>query len=153
MARHVNRHLLLSLSLPLALAAAACENNAVGRPCDVRSDGGSLQGSFNREALECPTRLCVKPALQFGGRNVTPETAPHCSAECSSDSDCDGEKRVDPPSKNPRDHRCVNGFVCGITFEVGPLACKKICLCKDFLPDPKTKPREYQSAIHPASCQ
>ena len=54
-----------------------------------------------------------------------------CTAECSRDSDCAGESR-DPA--NPADKRCSRGFACAIPFAVGPLCCKKLCVCKDFLP-------------------
>jgi hypothetical protein len=76
------------------------------------------------------TRICVKPARDTGVATAA-HTAPFCTAECSKDSDCDGETR---DSANSGDKRCKGGFVCGVGFEVGPLCCKKICLCKDFIP-------------------
>jgi hypothetical protein len=110
------------------LLGAGCENKAIGRPCDVQSDAGSMQAVFNGQALECPSRICIKPSRE---QNVaTTDTSPYCTAECSKDSDCDGERR-DP--SNGKDRRCKGGFVCGVGFEVGPLCCKKICLCRDFL--------------------
>jgi hypothetical protein len=60
----------------------------------------------------------------------TPPTDATCSAECDQDSDCPGEKR-DPA--NYLDHRCAKGFACGIPMVVGPLSCKKLCVCKDFV--------------------
>jgi hypothetical protein len=61
---------------------------------------------------------------------ITPPTQATCSAECTQDSDCDGELR-DPT--NALDQRCASGFACSIPFVVSPLACKKLCICKDFL--------------------
>ena len=113
----------------VTLVAAACEDKAIGRPCDVQSDAGAMQAVFNGQALECPSRICVKPARDQGVATES-QTSAYCTAECSNDSDCDGERR-DP--SNGRDRRCTMGYVCGVAFEVGPLCCKKICLCKDFV--------------------
>jgi hypothetical protein len=112
-----------------ALLGSGCENKAIGRPCDVQSDASAMQAVFNGQALECPSRICIKPSREQGVATDT-MTAPYCTAECSKDSDCDGERR-DP--SNGRDHRCQSGFVCGVGFEVGPLCCKKLCLCRDFI--------------------
>jgi hypothetical protein len=133
-ARHVVSAVLgVALLGALAFGTTACEDKAIGRPCDVSSDAGAMQAVFNGQALECPTRLCVKPSRdQAVARPV--DTAPYCSAECSKDSDCDGERR---DKTNPRDKRCETGFVCGVAFEVGPLCCKKVCLCKDFITVPQ----------------
>jgi hypothetical protein len=119
----------LWLVAALSLATAACEDKAIGRPCNVQYDGGTQQAVYNGQALECPTRLCLKPARDQGVASVV-DTVPYCTAECSKDSECDGETRN---TDNGRDKRCNKGFVCGVAFETGPLCCKKICLCKDFL--------------------
>jgi len=128
------RRLLSALTLVGALSSlvfvlGACEDKAIGRRCDVQADAGEMQAVFNGQALECPTRICLKPAADPMVAKV--DTAPYCTAECSSDSDCDGETR---DGNNGGDKRCKTGFVCGVGFEVGPLCCKKICLCKDFIP-------------------
>jgi hypothetical protein len=57
-------------------------------------------------------------------------TGAYCSATCSKDSDCDGEKRDNAEAS---DLRCAGGYACGVAFVVGPLCCQKLCLCKDFL--------------------
>jgi hypothetical protein len=64
------------------------------------------------------------------------KTAAVCSAECSKDSDCEGETR----GEKPADLRCEKGFVCGVAFEVGPLCCKKLCVCRDFVSGGLPKP-------------
>jgi hypothetical protein len=112
-----------------ALVGTGCEDKAIGRPCDVLADAGATQAVYNAQALECPSRICLKPIVS--GEDKSVDTKPYCSAECSKDSDCDGEHR---DSNNIFDKRCGKGFVCGVAFEVGPLCCKKLCLCKDFLP-------------------
>jgi hypothetical protein len=107
----------------------ACEDKAIGRLCDVQADAGVTQAVFNGQSLECPTRICLKPSRDMAVAKSV-DTAPYCTAECSKDSDCDGETR----GGDGADRRCKGGFVCGVAFEVGPLCCKKICLCKDFIP-------------------
>lgn len=114
----------------LGAASAGCENQAIGRPCDVsKADAGPLEAVFNGSALECPTRLCLKPSRDpLVQKRV--DTAPYCTSECSSDSDCDGERR---DIRNGNDKRCEGGFVCGVATVVGGLCCKKVCLCRDFV--------------------
>src|SRR5256885_1038101 len=96
----------------VALVGTACEDKAIGRPCDVQSDAGAMQAVFNGQALECPSRICVKPSREQSV--AVTDTAPYCTAECSKDSDCDGERR-DP--SHGRDKRCKSGFVCGVGVE------------------------------------
>jgi hypothetical protein len=116
-----------------ALAHMACgsndmgEVNGVGRPCDLTADAGAAQAAYNPQAPGCPTGICLKPALD---NPIDYETGAYCSATCSSDSDCDGQQRNE---NDPNDKRCTSGYACGIAFVVGPLCCKKVCICKDFL--------------------
>ena len=126
----------LSLLGTFVLAAVAllgntgCEDKAIGRRCDVLTDAGAAQGVYNSEALECPSRICLKPVVQVGATMPDPPTQAYCSASCSQDSDCDGQAR-DP--NNNLDYRCNKGFACGIAFVKGKICCQKLCLCKDFL--------------------
>ncbi|HEX7506304.1 MAG TPA: hypothetical protein VF550_05995 [Polyangia bacterium] len=130
-------HLRLSLVGTLLLAAIAlfgdtgCEDKAIGRRCDVLTDAGPSQGVYNSEALECPSRICLKPVVQTGANMADPPTQAYCSASCSQDSDCDGQLRN---VKNTLDYRCSKGFSCGIAFVKGKICCQKLCLCNDFLP-------------------
>jgi hypothetical protein len=114
----------------VALGNTACEDKAIGRPCDVLTDAGAAQGVFNAQALECPSRICLKPVVQPGATPPVPPTSAYCSASCSQDSDCDGQTR---DKSNLNDQRCSQGFVCGIAFVKGRICCQKLCLCKDFL--------------------
>ena len=102
-------------------------SNGVGRPCDLLADAGQTQAVYNNQAAECPSGLCLKPANQLAAMVTTGAT---CSAECTRDSDCNGEMR---DMSDPMDKRCTNGFACAVPFVVGPLCCKKLCTCKDFL--------------------
>jgi len=42
----------------------ACEDNGIGRPCDIGADAGQSQAVYNNQALECPSRICCKPVNQ-----------------------------------------------------------------------------------------
>ncbi len=123
---------ILTLMLSLtSLFATGCESKFIGRPCDVQKpDAGSNQAVYNAQALECPSNICLRQSSALGPVDTTAT----CTAECSNDKDCEGgETRK---GKNPNDKRCIKGFACAIEFEVGPLCCRKLCLCKDFLADP-----------------
>ena len=101
----------------------------MGSSCDVLIDAGPKQGVYNSEALECTSRVCVKPVVQADAIGPADTTA-FCTAECTQDSDCKGQLR---DSTNPSDTRCQNGFACGVLFAKGSACCKKFCICKDFL--------------------
>ena len=117
------------LALAVLSAGSACEDKAVGRPCDLTVDASAAQGAYNSNATDCPSHLCVKPAVQ-PGVSITLDTGPYCTVKCSSDNDCNGQTR-DP--SNPLDTRCRKGFTCAPVFPTGPACCAKICLCRDFV--------------------
>ena len=110
-------------------SGAGSEASGVGSPCDTLAVAGPNQGIYNPQALDCPSRICLKPAVQAGASTPVSTTA-FCSAECKDDSDCSGQTR---DLANALDTRCSTGFTCGIPFVKGTLCCKKLCLCKDFL--------------------
>ena len=122
------RPIFTALALLLLTCCLQCSKTEVGQPCNLGFDAGQSQVAYNPQAPECSTGLCLKPALEEYAANR--ETSPYCSTTCSSDSDCDGPKRS---RDDPDDRRCSSGFACGVAFTVGPLCCKKVCLCKDFL--------------------
>jgi hypothetical protein len=128
------------LEEPADGASASSLGASVGSPCDVLMDAGPSQAVYNAEALQCPSRICLKPAVQMGAGTV--DTAAFCSASCTQDTDCDGQVR-DP--SNSLDARCQKGFVCGVPFVKGRLCCQKLCLCQDFLGP--------QGAPTPIDCQ
>lgn len=128
---------LLSIAVLTGLAAvtAACEENPVGRECFIGLDAGTpSQAIVASPALECQSRLCLRVPQE---RTQLPEDSEYtnlCTAECSSDQDCD---RV-PESP------CQTGFTCMIPTVVGQFCCRKLCVCKDYLilpdggvPEPK----------------
>ena len=110
-------------------ADADADTPNVGATCDILTDAGPSQGVYNAEALECASRVCVKPIVQPGATGSFGTTA-FCTTPCNQDSDCDGQTR-DPT--NPRDSRCATSFACGILFVKGRLCCQKLCICWDFL--------------------
>ncbi len=115
-------------------AGGACEDKAIGRPCNVGTDASTAQGAYNTNATDCPSHLCVKPAVQ-PGVSTGLETGPYCTVRCNSDTDCDGQLR-DP--SNPLDLRCRKGYACAPIFGASDnpgaqsLCCAKLCLCRDF---------------------
>jgi hypothetical protein len=121
--------------------ADLASRQAIGRPCELGASASPAQGVYNTGAGECPSGLCFKPTTQPGA-TAAETTGPSCTGECTQDSDCAGELR-DPT--DPLDTRCARGFTCAIPFEVGPLCCKKLCLCRDFLGP--------QGAPTPIACQ
>jgi hypothetical protein len=145
------RSSLLGMSVLAAMAAlgsAGCEDKAIGRSCDVLTDAAPAEGVYNSEALDCPSRICMKPVDQ-NAVPLDPATTAYCSAGCSQDSDCNGEVRATPcpgntvcPSSGQcsngasclPDTRCLKGFTCGIPYVKGKLCCQKVCICKDFIP-------------------
>jgi hypothetical protein len=140
-------------SLALATAtlslAAACEDNGMGRSCNLGETIDPAQGAYSLNATDCQTRMCVKPAVQQGV-SLDLDTGPYCSTTCSTDSDCQGQTR---DSSNPNDRRCKRGYTCAIAFGAsdtveggGKLCCRKICLCKDFF-------SASQDPAVPAECQ
>lgn len=110
---------------------AACGGEPVGRICDL---GTALPQAGEvvvaSPSLDCVSRTCLRVPL---GREL-PEGSKYpsganglCTAECSSDGDC--ERVPESP--------CITGFTCGIAVTVGPFCCRKFCICKDYvvLPD------------------
>jgi hypothetical protein len=118
---------------PTVSPDARVDSSGVGLPCDLPINAGPQQAVFNNQALQCPSRLCLKPIDQVGGVN----TGALCSAVCSTDSDCIGSTR---DASDPSDRRCAGGYACAVAFVVGPLCCQKLCLCTDFLAGPVQTP-------------
>ena len=113
---------------PTASPDARVDGSGVGLPCELPTFA-----TYNSQAIQCPSRLCLKPLDQSGGAN----TSALCSSECTKDSDCVGPTR---DTSDPGDRRCASGYVCAVVFAVGPLCCQKLCLCTDFLAGPVQTP-------------
>lgn len=120
------RVLAVAFVASLALAASGCEDKHIGRPCDLAAaDGGtSSTGSsatINSQAVECPSRICLSPAAYKG------TAFPLCTADCSSDDDCEGETGETVARK------CKTGFSCVVPTTVGDFCCRRLCVCRDTL--------------------
>jgi len=156
---HKLRPTALSLSLfgatlvaIVALGNTSCENQDIGRPCEVvpgapavtSADQASYdqQAIYSTDALECPSRICIKPAVDQNQTDQTPPTTALCSAGCSQDSDCSGGQIR---GGGAEDQRCKSGFACTIPFVTGTICCQKLCVCRDFLPP--------NGATTPTACQ
>lgn len=134
------------------LTLGACEDKAIGRVCELQATGDMNQAIVNSQALECPSRICLRPAKDINKPEMV-NTTSLCSAECSKDSDCDdGERRN---SSNQNDFRCKDGFVCGVAAVTGSFCCKKLCMCKDFLTIPASgleTPSACDKSKNPGAC-
>jgi hypothetical protein len=103
---------------------------ALGQLCGSDSKPDWSVAAFRSDAPPCPSGLCLRPATDYTA-SVPPSTQATCSRACEVDADCaDAELRQKGDSN---DGRCVAGYTCAVPFEVGPLCCRKLCVCKDFL--------------------
>jgi hypothetical protein len=120
----------VALPLLFVLGLGACSGTEVGRVCLLgRIDGGTdTSNVVGSPALECASRTCLH------WQNKSPDL---CTAECETPEDCD---KVD---ESP----CVGGFACEIPVVVGPFCCKRMCICKDYLP-----PALDGGLVEPAAC-
>jgi hypothetical protein len=95
-------------------------------------------------SLDCVSRTCLRVPKT---RDLPPGgfypagTNGLCTAECSSDGDCD---RV-PESP------CTLGFTCGIAVTVGPFCCRKFCICKDYIVIPNSGELAIPLACDPSN--
>lgn len=130
---------LAPLAFLLMLAGnLGCEDKHIGRPCELntKDDGGDpgagATSTINDQALECPTRICIQPPGE-----LSTDTKPYCTADCSSDDDCsDGETRGGAAT----DKRCQKGYACAVATTVGDFCCRKMCICRDFVEMPNPSP-------------
>jgi hypothetical protein len=122
----------LSLFVVVLGLAVGCEDNHIGRICElgVQVDGGTANATINSQALECPSRICLLPAV---AGNSPMGTGPLCTAGCSSDDDCSPSEGGKNPTNGPQ---CKSGFGCGWPTTVGPLCCQRMCICRDFAIEP-----------------
>jgi hypothetical protein len=114
-----------TLLASLALVSSGCEDKHIGRPCDLGTaamagnSGTGNTATINSQSVECPSRICLSPAAD---KNVP---FPLCTADCSSDDDCEGE------TGKKADKRCETGFACVVPTTVGAFCCRRLCVCKD----------------------
>lgn len=121
-----------------------CDDNPVGRLCDLGTatpqTGEVVVAS---PSLDCVTRTCLRVPKS---RELPPGSKPLegnsglCTAECSTDDDCD---RV-PESP------CILGFTCGVAVTAGPFCCRKFCICKDYIVIPDSGELARPTACDPA---
>ena len=143
-------HVVLFGTILCGLLAGACADNPVGRICDIGSQmPAATEVVVASPSLDCVSRTCLRVPLSKElppGSSFPAGNNGLCTAECSSDSDCD---RV-PESP------CVGGFTCGVAVTVGPFCCKKFCICKDYVVIPDngqlTTPKACDSANKDNTC-
>ncbi|HEY7372748.1 MAG TPA: hypothetical protein VIF57_11350 [Polyangia bacterium] len=132
------RFALFALTLSALALGGACEDKHIGRSCELGTQATGMGGSnggtvatIASPALECPSRICILPS---GDSAAAANTGPLCTAPCDSNDDCDGEGG---PKGNATDRHCENGFVCMWPTTVGDFACQKLCVCRDFVVEPR----------------
>lgn len=126
------------------LSSLGCEDKHIGRPCMTGIPADPNSASVNPQALECPSRICLLPARQ--GMSVVTAGA-MCTDYCSGDDDCSDAEKYD---SNTNPTGCRFGFACRIPIGAleNPIACKRVCVCKDFLTTEDAK----QAPPPPPSC-
>jgi len=145
--RHAALVVLLSIAVSGAVFGMGCTANPVGRLCDLGTASPQVtEVVVASPSLDCVSRTCLRVPLS---RALPPGSAfPSgntglCTAECSSDGDCD---RV-PESP------CITGFTCGIAVTVGPFCCRKFCICKDYIVIPESGQLDTPKACDAADPQ
>lgn len=116
--RHLFKIILLLVAVSGVAVLSGCKSNPVGRQCFIESQGGDAGipvTVVSSPALECQSYTCI---------HVPGHSPDLCTAECSSDSDCDTS------AESP----CQTGFACITPTVVGNFCCQKLCVCKDYLP-------------------
>ena len=138
----IRRGQVVLLGLVMATALSACTDNPVGRICDLGSQmPAATEVVVASPSLDCVSRTCLRVPL---GRELPPGSSfpagnnGLCTAECSSDDDCD--KVPESP--------CTTGFTCGVAVTVGPFCCRKFCICKDYVVVP-----ENGKLLTPKACE
>src|SRR5262249_30084266 len=120
-----------TLAFAAVLVLGGCEDNGVGRLCDVGVDGGTStsESIINGAALECPSRICLaavpnSPTVPGGFAGEQPL----CTLRCSNDDDCS-----DGLTSKADMRLCHSSFKCAVSTTTGPFCCEKLCICADFL--------------------
>lgn len=111
----------IALSL---LLFAACGGDDDGGGFDAAPSGRACFSGAGPEdptllaspSADCPSRLCL---------HVQGEEVDQCTSTCADDEDCAAA------AESP----CEGGFVCLPVFEVGPYACRAICVCETSVPE------------------
>lgn len=140
----------LVVLMTIAALGAGCSgriDNPVGRICDLGTAQPPPTEVFVASpSLDCESRTCLRqpPTRELPpGGTPPPANSGLCTAECSSDDNCD---RV-PESP------CVTGFSCRFPVTAGPYCCRRFCICKDYIliPDPDIIQMQIAEACDPAN--
>jgi hypothetical protein len=101
----------------------------VGAPCTGPSGSGTV---FIPVTNDCQTSGCLYYSAGVG------DPQPLCTKICASDADC--------PSGTST---CPGGFGCGVLVLTTSIACCKMCICKDYLPNGMPPNPSYCRGIKP----
>lgn len=117
--------------MALALVFGACDEEPVGRLCDLGSAPQGMEVVIASPSLDCVSRTCLRVPLTQelpAGSSFPSGGTGLCTATCESDDDC---------VRDP-DSPCLGGFECRVAVTVGPFCCQKLCACRDYgsVPEP-----------------
>ena len=121
---------LLAAASPLASSVAARRTRSgASATSERRCRPRRRSSSRRRRSTACRARACAcRSAASCRRAARSPPATTACAPpSASSDDDCD---RV-PESP------CITGFTCGVAVTVGPFCCRKFCICKDYVVDPR----------------
>jgi len=139
------RHVVLLVVVLASAFGSACTDNPVGRICDLGAQmPAATEVVVASPSLDCVSRTCLRVPLGRelpAGSSFPAGNNGLCTAECTSDDDCD---RV-PESP------CVTGFTCGVAVTVGPFCCRKFCICKDYVVVPESGKLTTPKACEPSN--
>jgi hypothetical protein len=117
------RMMIISLAV---FFVGACGEEPVGRVCDLgATTPAASEVVIASGSLDCISRTCLRVPLTQElppGSEFPTGTSGLCTAECSSDDECEGVPETP----------CAGGFTCAVAVSVGPFCCKKFCVCKDY---------------------
>lgn len=145
MIRRRHAVLVVLMFAAFGLGAMGCEDNPVGRICDLGMQTPATdEAVVASPSLDCVSRTCLRVPLDKelpAGSSFPGGTSGLCTATCNTDSDCD---RV-PESP------CLTGFTCAVPrgLTVGAFCCQKFCICKDYIVVPTSGEVPVPAACDP----
>ena len=141
----VRGYFLVALGVLALGLGGGCEDKHIGRACNTNVDAGAVSGGkvaiLTSPSLECPSRICLQPAL--GGTGSADEQAAEgamCTASCSTDDDCSDS---DPGTL------CKSNFICTWPTTTGSFCCQKMCVCHDLVYVPPGGIQEPTTCLSP----
>jgi hypothetical protein len=135
-----------AIPLLFLLLAVGCTDNGIGRKCVNPVDAGVKGVQVSSPSLECPSRLCLLTEGTTAGETTV------CTDFCETDKDC-AAATVNQNKESPTPGLCNTHFVCAIPTVVGPLCCRKMCVCSTDLREGENRDPVDGGVITPEACK